>query len=192
MDWKEFTTVDCIGDVDGELDDEDETNGDSANADDSAPASAAASNGEHIFIGSEFVKEIQVKWCDLCQCYLPREDTESGLRRHCAKRSHLNNYLEHKEIERIRLAAVRIHQQEEKKKLSDKRKREEKLNKEAAMEVDEKSATAAGGQEEDDDAVDSKIWADVDKDLGELLQAVSSENAHDDEDEEDSTTTTER
>lgn len=66
------------------------------------------------------------------------------------------------------------------------------------------AATTAGGaaneddvtvlkddDDEDDDIVDDKIWADVDKDLGDLLQAVSSENANDDED-EDSTTNTER
>lgn len=50
---------------------------------------------------------------------------------------------------------------------------------------------AGGDDEDDDDVVDDKTWADVDKDLGELLQAVSSENANDDED-EDSTTNTER
>lgn len=41
----------------------------------------------------------------------------------------------------------------------------------------------------DDDAADDKVWADVDKDLGELLTMVP--NANEDED-EDSTTTTER
>lgn len=46
-------------------------------------------------------------------------------------------------------------------------------------------------EDDDDDNVDDKTWADVDKDLGDLLQAVNSENANDDED-EDSTANTER
>lgn len=214
FDWKEFTTVDCIGDVDGEDEPEEEdANGEPPSTNAADPTSTEApttTNSVDIYVGSEFVKEIQVKYCDLCQGYLPREDGEAAVRKHCAKRSHLNNYLEHKEIERLRLAAVKIHQQEEKKRQIEKRKRAEKVTKDAASasaaskvanekieHAAEKSATSGGsgaeaGQEDDEEAMDSKIWADVDKDLGELLQAVSSENANDDEDEEDSTTTTER
>lgn len=54
-----------------------------------------------------------------------------------------------------------------------------------------KDSTTSNDVALDEDAVDEKIWADVDKDLGELLQAVGTDTANDDED-EDSTTTTER
>lgn len=219
FDWKEFTTVDCIGDVDGGDDPKDEDeNGDqtsSANANSgSDEANAANENNVDISVGAEFVKDVQVKYCDLCQRFLSRDDGEAGVRKHCAERRHLNRYVEHKENERLRLSAVKIHQQEEKKRLIEKRRRAEKQSKDEANLVassaeatsetakDDNCADKNGGksddsvagvgQEDDEEAMDSKIWADVDKDLGELLQAVSSENANDDEDEEDSTTTTER
>lgn len=61
-----------------------------------------------------------------------------------------------------------------------------------AVKVDAaKGATTLIAVTIDENVVDEKIWADVDKDLGELLQAVSTDTANDDED-EDSTTTTER
>lgn len=209
FDWKEFTTVDCIGDVDGDDKNDEDATDDQANANAISDEVPITNSGD-IYVGSEFVKDVQVKYCEICQRYLPREDGEAALRKHCEKRSHLNHYLEHKEIERLRQSAVKIHQQEEKKRQIEKRKQADQQTKDAANasasnvsesvagdSAADKSANsiasgAETGLEDDEEVMDSKIWADVDKDLGELLQAVSSENANDDEDEEDSTTTTER
>lgn len=200
--------------MDGEDLAEEEANGDTTANPSTSSDEATTANIAEIYVGSEFIKDIQVKYCDICKGFLPREDGEAAIRKHCIRRSHLNSYLKHKENERLRLAAVKVHQQEAKKLLIEKQRKmeaaEEKQKNDALnstpsdapetskseSSADKTAKTAVSvaesGQEDDEEAMDSKIWADVDKDLGELLQAVSSENANDDEDEEDSTTTTER
>ena len=71
-----------------------------------------------------------------------------------------------------------------------------KARSDVTTEVDEKDQDGKDHSnvtesEEVEDIVDDKIWADVDRDLGDLLQQAGNENPNEDED-EDSTTTTER
>lgn len=104
----EFTTVDSIGDIDyvqtNFVDDKDDKQDDSASNPD-------------VLVGSEHVKKVEAYYCEICHYFLPRHKVvEESMKKHCNVRTHLKNYLRHKEDESLRLTAEKIHRrhQEEK------------------------------------------------------------------------------
>lgn len=188
VDLEQFMTVDSVGDVDGNNIHENDDSDDKKDSGDDKP------KGD-INVGNEHVKKIEVYYCDLCRYYLPhQDDAELALKKHCSTRGHLRAYLRYKENQSLRLAAEKIHRRHQEQREA---KREaSKARSDVTTEVDEKDQDGkdhsnATESEEVEDIVDDKIWADVDRDLGDLLQQAGNENPNEDED-EDSTTTTER
>lgn len=46
-----------------------------------------------IKVGSEYIKRVEVQFCELCKVYLPRsENNERAVALHCSTRSHLKRY----------------------------------------------------------------------------------------------------
>ncbi|XP_053664635.1 uncharacterized protein LOC128713791 [Anopheles marshallii] len=65
-----------------------------------------------MIIGAEYVKNVQVQFCELCNMYLPRrsvENQERILRDHCKKRPHLKLYIRFRNDKKLREQAERIH-----------------------------------------------------------------------------------
>lgn len=123
---------------------------------------------ESINVGVDHVKKVEVYYCDLCRIYLSRHATpEREIKEHCRGRMHLQRYVRYKEVKDLRKQAERIH-----------RKSQEAKEKKEGVEDDIKKEVK---NEEDD-----KLWADVDKDLGEILAEVNAEggNKSSDEDED--------
>lgn len=47
-----------------------------------------------IKVGAEYIKRVEVQYCELCKVYLPRsENTERAIALHCSTRSHLKRYI---------------------------------------------------------------------------------------------------
>lgn len=47
-----------------------------------------------IKVGAEYIKRVEVQYCELCKVYLPRsENTERAVALHCSTRSHLKRYI---------------------------------------------------------------------------------------------------
>lgn len=46
-----------------------------------------------IKVGAEYIKRVEVQFCELCKLYLPRsENSERAIALHCSTRSHLKRY----------------------------------------------------------------------------------------------------
>lgn len=46
-----------------------------------------------IKVGAEYIKRVEVQFCELCKIYLPRsENSERAIALHCSTRSHLKRY----------------------------------------------------------------------------------------------------
>lgn len=103
-------TVDSIGDVDDQNENEDELSEkkeENSTIDDSKPKN-------EINVGNEHVKKVEVYYCELCRFYLPlNDDQTAALAKHCGSRSHLRSYLRYKENQNLRLAAEKIHRRQE-------------------------------------------------------------------------------
>lgn len=99
-------TVDSIGDVDDQNENEDEQTEkkeENSTIDDIKPKN-------EINVGNEHVKKVEVYYCELCRFYLPlNDDQTAALAKHCGSRSHLRSYLRYKENQNLRLAAEKIH-----------------------------------------------------------------------------------
>lgn len=118
-------------------------------------------------MGIEQIRKIEAHYCDLCKMYLLRGDESEMpeiLSRHCSQKVHRKRYLRLKESE---------NEKEKEKDVETKKEPEEK-----AGESDSKA--------DDNLDKDDKLWADVDKDLGDILAEAQSGNKSSDEDEEDS------
>ncbi|XP_021921495.1 zinc finger protein on ecdysone puffs-like isoform X2 [Zootermopsis nevadensis] len=221
-----FMILDSVGTVDD--------TGDEGDGDDGKPRSEKDKEGEEkkskseINLGSEYVKKIEVYFCELCRIYLPRLDqTERALSIHCRTRTHLQRYVRYRDDRALRSKAEKIHHRKEvakenavkeaeaKKNLEEKTEGEDEKKDDGASSSNEKDipgkecvsvgdteagsknstegtaklsqegrdisaeTTAEGGAEGDGDmdqdlesGMDDKLWADVDKDLGELLREV--------------------
>lgn len=47
-----------------------------------------------IKVGAEYIKRVEVQYCELCKVYLPRtENSERAVALHCSTRSHLKRYV---------------------------------------------------------------------------------------------------
>lgn len=123
---------------------------------------------ETVNVGIEQIRKIEAYYCDLCKMYLPRADEsemDGILSRHCSQKIHRKRYLRFKDEDQIKTEV-----QEEK---DDKKENDDKVS-ECDIKV------------EDTLDKDDKLWADVDKDLGDILAEAQSGNKSSDEDEEDS------
>lgn len=128
---------------------------------------------EEVNVGLEKIRKIEVHYCDLCKMYLPRgEENELSdiLTKHCKQKVHSKRYARLKEKEDL-----------EKKKAI-----KEEESSDVQMENGDEADEKGDDTKDDDDAREDKIWADVDKDLGDILAEAESANKSSDEDEEDS------
>lgn len=67
-----------------------------------------------IVLGSEYVKKIEVYFCELCRLYLPRLDQpERALSIHCRTRTHLQRYVRYRDDRALRNKAEKIHHRKE-------------------------------------------------------------------------------
>lgn len=155
-----------------------------------------------INVGSEHVKKVETLYCELCRVYLShRDDEERVLKNHCGVRSHLRAYLRHKEDKSLRQEAERVHRKQQEEEEKEKKAAEDDVEKQVEDETAEVDAAPEGVEEEEeegaatkvdsepkaDDAeevVEEKMWADVDKDLGELLREVDEPESGNDDDED--------
>lgn len=128
--------------------------------------------------------------------YLPRGDESEMaklLAKHCRQRTHLQRYVRYKEDKELTKRAERLQRKETAEKEKEKEKEEVKPDDEQEEKKDEScKENGDAGNNEEDDAGDEKLWADVDKDLGDILAEAGSGNKSSDEDEEDSAAAGER
>lgn len=178
-------TLDSVGDVD-EVEDDDSGG---EKKEESSPKKAKV----EINIGSEHIKKMEVWWCELCRVYLPRAETGSSeeaeaLRRHCRLRIHLGRYVQHRDTRTLRRHAERIHRQLHQQKEDEKESITEdnsEKNKEKNGAVSEKKNLENGTDNANISGSEDKLWADVDKDIGELLREVDPQGNEPSDDEED-------
>lgn len=90
-------TVDSVGDVDAEINENDlYGKGDDAEK-------------QSINVGTDFIKKMEAFYCELCRHYFSiNDDEEKYLKVHCSSRSHLRNYLRYKENQNLRQAAEKM------------------------------------------------------------------------------------
>lgn len=59
----------------------------------SSEAEKKSKGKQMIKVGAEYIKRVEVQYCELCKVYLPRsENTERAVALHCSTRSHLKRY----------------------------------------------------------------------------------------------------
>ncbi|XP_063982547.1 eukaryotic translation initiation factor 5B-like isoform X2 [Diachasmimorpha longicaudata] len=109
-----FMTLDSVGDVDAE---EDEESGEKKKDQPSETASQETDpkktkTKQMIKVGAEYIKRVEVQFCELCKIYLPRnENSERAVALHCSTRSHLKRYVRDNDDKALRRQAERIHLQ---------------------------------------------------------------------------------
>ncbi|KAJ0182551.1 hypothetical protein K1T71_001920 [Dendrolimus kikuchii] len=195
VDLDNFMTLDSVGDVD-EVEDDDSGG---EKKDEASPKKEKV----EINIGSEHIKKMEVWWCELCRVYLPRAEAGSAeeaeaLRRHCRLRIHLGCYVQHRDTRTLRKHAERIHRQLHQQRdrgASDAPAPAAAPAGAAPLAADKPNATDAEADDEKklDNGADpsnasgseDKLWADVDKDIGDLLREVDPQGNEASEDEED-------
>ncbi|XP_045448175.1 zinc finger protein on ecdysone puffs [Melitaea cinxia] len=187
VDLDNFMTLDSVGDVD-EVEDED-------SGGEKKEESSTKKPKVEINIGSEHIKKLEVWWCELCRVYLPRAEGGSAeeaeaLRRHCRLRVHLGRYVQHRDTRTLRRHAERIHRQLHQQKEDEKEAAAEETAENKNKVEKTEPATEKKNQENGADVVNAsgsedKLWADVDKDIGELLREVDPQGNEASDDEED-------
>ena len=155
-----------------------------------------------INLGADYVKKVEVMYCELCAIYLPRTGEEDvALANHCRTRNHLQRYVRYKDDRALRKEAERIHRRD--KAEQEARSKAQEVSKEVKSDCSsgtektpikeekseaktEKSSGSVSNSEALNDSVDldDKIWADVDKGLDELLREVEPGNKSSDDDDE--------
>ncbi|XP_069359971.1 zinc finger protein on ecdysone puffs-like isoform X2 [Maniola hyperantus] len=187
VDLDNFMTLDSVGDVD-EVEDDDSSG---EKKEEVAPKKPKV----EINIGSEHIKKMEVWWCELCRVYLPRAEAGSAeeaevTRRHCRLRAHLGRYVQHRDTRTLRRHAERIHRQlhqqkEEEKEAAGGDNAESKVKVEKAESTGDKKNLENGAEAANISGSEDKLWADVDKDIGELLREVDPQGNEASDDEED-------
>ncbi|XP_055686368.1 zinc finger protein on ecdysone puffs isoform X2 [Lutzomyia longipalpis] len=209
LDLENFMTLDSVGSVDGECFDNDDPT--LADANEEGASEEVAAPKREINVGSEYLKKVETLYCELCRIYLShRDDQEKVLKEHCGVRSHLRAFLRHKEDRTLRKEAERVHRkqheeedegEEGKKKTTDGEEKEDGVEKDEGAGEDDAESSIGNTQSQNEMSKgeetegEEKLWADVDKDLGELLNEVQpegEEEENDDEDDEDSRPDNER
>ncbi|XP_049833154.1 uncharacterized protein LOC126275441 isoform X1 [Schistocerca gregaria] len=224
-----FMILDSVGTVDDSGDEESEGEGKSKENKDGEEKKSKTK----ICLGAEYVKKVEVYFCDLCRLYLPRFDNpERELSIHCRTRTHLQRYVRYRDDRALRKEAERIHRKEMAKENAEKDSSKDEEKGESNENEDDKDATEnkddstkdgdGSGKKENEEGdashdesraadlsfennaecrmdgenvdvdldqdleagMDDKLWADVDKDLGDLLREVEPGNKSSDEDED--------
>ncbi|XP_074110269.1 uncharacterized protein LOC141534668 isoform X2 [Cotesia typhae] len=109
-----FMTLDSVGDVDAEEDEEamDKKKKGKIETESPAEPEKKPKQKQTIKVGVEYIKTVQVQFCDLCKVYLTRnENSERALAFHCSTRSHLKRYVRDNDDKLLRRQAERIHLQ---------------------------------------------------------------------------------
>lgn len=130
---------------------------------------------EPVSVGIEQIRKVDAYYCDLCKMYVGRGNEEIMppiLARHCKQRTHMQRYIRYKEDKDLEKRAEKLQRKETAEKEG-----KEKLTKENSDESVKKEGTE--GEEKDDETInktlddeearDDKLWADVDKDLDDIL-----------------------
>ncbi|KAM3967786.1 uncharacterized protein ACR2FA_011323 [Aphomia sociella] len=188
VDLDNFMTLDSVGDVD-EVEDDDSGG---EKKEESSPKKPKV----EINIGNEHIKKLEVWWCELCRVYLPRAeaaaDQAEALRRHCRMRIHLSRYVQHRDTRTLRKHAERIHRQLHQQKGDEKDDAKadddtsEKIKTEKLEPNEEnKKKLENGGDTTNTSGNEDKMWADVDKDIGELLREVDPQGNEGSDDDDD-------
>ncbi|XP_074029965.1 uncharacterized protein isoform X1 [Leptinotarsa decemlineata] len=169
-----FTTIDSVGDVDGEGGSENEEKKEDVK--------------EPVNVGIEKIRKIEAYYCDLCKMYLQRgEESEMStiLSKHCKIRVHMQRYVRMKERQDLEKRAEKL-QRKETAEREDKDKKDDKENEsiEDAETKDKKGSDCSAKMNDDEEMKDDKLWADVDKDLGDILAEAESGNKSSDEDDD--------
>ncbi|RZC43021.1 gelsolin-related protein of 125 kDa, partial [Asbolus verrucosus] len=172
-----FTTIDSVG-----------VDGDASEDDDKKDASK-----EPVNVGIEQIRKIEAYYCDLCKMYVGRgnDDVMPGiLARHCKQRTHMQRYIRYKEDKDLEKRAEKLQRKETAEKEDKERQVKESsgedssvAKKDSEVEKEEKEDEAAAKTLDDEEARDDKLWADVDKDLDDIL-AKEEGNKSSDEDED--------
>uniref|UniRef100_A0A0C9R0F9 Pep_3 protein n=1 Tax=Fopius arisanus TaxID=64838 RepID=A0A0C9R0F9_9HYME len=106
-----FMTLDSVGDVDAE---EGEELAEKKKKDETSQEvePKKAKTKQMIKVGAEYIKRVEVQFCELCKVYLPRnENSERAVALHCSTRSHLKRYVRDNDDKALRRQAERIHLQ---------------------------------------------------------------------------------
>ncbi|XP_032688591.1 zinc finger CCCH domain-containing protein 13-like isoform X2 [Odontomachus brunneus] len=106
-----FMTLDSVGDVDEDEGSNDKKK-DKVEGETTSEAEKKSKGKQMIKVGAEYIKRVEVQYCELCKIYLPRsENTERAVALHCSTRSHLKRYVRDNDDKALRRQAERIHLQ---------------------------------------------------------------------------------
>ncbi|XP_076643722.1 uncharacterized protein LOC143353974 isoform X3 [Halictus rubicundus] len=106
-----FMTLDSVGDVD-EDEESPEKKKEKPESEGANEAEKKPKSKQMIKVGAEYIKRVEVQFCELCKTYLPRsENNERAIALHCSTRSHLKRYVRDNDDKALRRQAERIHLQ---------------------------------------------------------------------------------
>lgn len=142
---------------------------------------------EPVNVGIEQIRKVEAHYCDLCKMYISRgteDEMPAIIARHCKQRTHMQRYVRYKEDKELEKRAEKLQRKETAEK---ERQNKVSTNGVADVSMDEVADKSDVSKTaiDDEEARDDKLWADVDKDLAEILADGESGNKSSDEDEED-------
>lgn len=151
-----------------------------------------SSNKEPVSVGIEQIRKVEAFYCDLCKIYVGRgtdDQIPRILSRHCKQRTHMQRYIRYKEDRDLEKRAEKLQRKETAEKV-DKEKHVKENNAEDELvgvkqETDlpkVKPNTIANKTLDEEEARDDKLWADVDKDLDDILAKEGNKSSDEDED----------
>ncbi|CAK9810133.1 hypothetical protein ANTQUA_LOCUS6313 [Anthophora quadrimaculata] len=106
-----FMTLDSVGDVD-EDEESPEKKKEKPESEGTNDTEKKPKSKQMIKVGAEYIKRVEVQFCELCKIYLPRsENSERAIALHCSTRSHLKRYVRDNDDKALRRQAERIHLQ---------------------------------------------------------------------------------
>ncbi|XP_043257866.1 zinc finger CCCH domain-containing protein 13 isoform X1 [Colletes gigas] len=107
-----FMTLDSVGDVDAEDEESPEKKKEKPESEGTNDTEKKLKSKQMIKVGAEYIKRVEVQFCELCKMYLPRsENSERAIALHCSTRSHLKRYVRDNDDKALRRQAERIHLQ---------------------------------------------------------------------------------
>ena len=137
LDMDNYMILDSVGNVDD--------TGDEGDDDEEGKHKEEKKDGEvkkktEITLGSEYIKKVEVQFCELCRLYLPHLDQpERAVTIHCRTRNHLQRYVRYRDDRALRSKAEKIH-------------RRDKENAAKEAEAKKKEINAENENEKKDDA----------------------------------------
>ncbi|KAL2717853.1 protein SHORT ROOT IN SALT MEDIUM 1-like isoform X1 [Vespula squamosa] len=107
-----FMTLDSVGDVDEDEESSEKKKEKTTEGENVSEAEKKPKNKQMIKVGAEYIKRVEVQFCELCKVYLPRsENSKRAVALHCSTRSHLKRYVRDNDDKALRREAERIHLQ---------------------------------------------------------------------------------